>query len=248
MNLVCVANQSQIDERALVSVAQKMESWKIKSEEKRGLKQVISSRRTSGLAEYTARKAALLKWPQNGHKSRVSLEASQREKTSAKKPTWSPWQRRLTGFWSKLEAVQRYDEQTEGGRPMLFTRLICIHFSQHFYRTGDWDSPDAHLCKDLQMALWVLDVVIQVSWLKHRLLRLEQGPGTIWSNSNFYIFSQGGMLVLCIWDHTAQHSHSAACMWPLKWYKTDADSEMESLNKNNFSAKSRKGKNEIQSI
>lgn len=85
LNLVCVENQSQIDERALVSVAQKMESWKIKSEEKRGLKPVISSRRTSGLPKYTARKAALLKWPQSGHKSRVSLAASQQEKSFSDK-------------------------------------------------------------------------------------------------------------------------------------------------------------------
>jgi len=58
LNLVYVANQSQIDERALVSVALKMEYWKIKSEEKRGLNPVVSLR-TSGLAEYIARKAAL---------------------------------------------------------------------------------------------------------------------------------------------------------------------------------------------
>lgn len=59
LNLVYVANQNQIDERAFISVAQKMEFWKIKSEEKRGLKPVVSSRRTSGLAEHIARKAAL---------------------------------------------------------------------------------------------------------------------------------------------------------------------------------------------
>lgn len=41
LNLVYVANQSQMDERALVSVALKIEFWKIKPEEKRALKLVV---------------------------------------------------------------------------------------------------------------------------------------------------------------------------------------------------------------
>lgn len=53
---------------------------------------------------------------------------------------------------------------------------------------------------------------------------------------------------MCMWDHTAQHSLSAAYIQPLKWYETDGDSETEWLNKNIFSLKSRKVENETKSF
>jgi len=61
----------------------------------------------------------------------------------------------------------------------VFTRLVCVIFSQNSYRTGGRDSPDAHLHKDLQMIVQILGAVIQDSGLRRGLLRAEQSPETI---------------------------------------------------------------------
>lgn len=130
----------------------------------------------------------------------------------------------------------------------VFTRLICIFCSQNSYRTGGWDSPDAHLYKDLQMAVQILSAVIQVSWLQHSLPRAEKSPGIVWSYLQLLNLQSGRHIVPCIWDDRAQRDRSVTCSWPLKRYKTVADSEIEYLNKNTFSTKSRKGKTETKSI
>lgn len=124
----------------------------------------------------------------------------------------------------------------------VFTRLICIFCSQNSYRTGGWGSPDAHLYKDLQMAVQILSAVIQVSWLQHSLPRAEKSPGIVWSYLQLLNLQSGRHVVPCIWDDRAQRDRSVTCSWPLKWYKTVADSEIEYLNKIPLVPKVGKGK------
>lgn len=76
----------------------------------------------------------------------------------------------------------------------VFIKLIYIIFNQISYRAGGWDSPDAHLCRDLQIAVQILGVVIQISWLKYSLLRAQQSPRIVWSDLKLPVCSQGGTL------------------------------------------------------
>lgn len=111
-----------------------MESWKIKSEEKRGLKPVISSRITSGLAKYSARKAALLKWPQNGHKSRGSLEASQQEKNFSEKTHGITVAEKTPGSgarWRQCRCmINRLQEEGQCCLPGCYTKFSANIFTE----------------------------------------------------------------------------------------------------------------------
>lgn len=121
----------------------------------------------------------------------------------------------------------------------VFTGLTWIIFSQNSQSTGGWDSPDACLYKDLQMA-----GCSHSSFLAETsLLRAGQSLEAVWSYLPFLSPWLQQHVVPLSWEQTAQYNQLPLAglsddrrLWQaVKW---------SASNKNTFATESRRGKTE----